>query len=124
MIEQRRYERHKLFIPAEAHTDDSAFAVDVIEMSAEGLRLQSIQLLSPDTLVSVTVQSGRCIVFSGWVVWVLDKYVGDGRVYHTGVRIEAITDDEAGIIGDDQRCQLVREIAGLKVQSQATADHP
>lgn len=114
MQEQRKHQRYTLLLPAEVYTDDTSFAVEVIEISPEGLRLQSQQLLTPDNLVSVTVIFGRRIIFSGWVVWVLDKYLAQGHVYQSGIRIESITDDNAGIIGDDQRGRLIEEITGGK----------
>lgn len=110
MEELRTHPRHKVLIPAEAATAENSSPVDVVEISIEGLRLQSKKNFSPETIMSVTIIVGRFINFNGWVVWVLDKYLTEGHVYHTGIRIESITDDTVGMIGIEQREDLIQEI--------------
>jgi hypothetical protein len=74
----------------------------------------SIQkFFSPGTLVSIGIKLGRNIIFSGWVIWALDKYVSEGHVYHTGVQIESVTDADFGILGMNQREALVKELSKL-----------
>jgi hypothetical protein len=118
MEELRKHARHEVLFPAEVDIAETVFPVDVIEISIEGLRLQSKHFFTPDALVSVTIMMGRSIVFNGWVVWVLDKYLSGGHVYHTGIKIESITDAAAGILGIQQRKDLVQEIFGLARHSE------
>jgi hypothetical protein len=115
MEELRKHPRYEVLLPAEADIAENSVPVpvNVIEISMEGLRLQSKHVFTPDALVSVTIMIGRSIVFNGWVIWVLDKYLSGGHVYHTGIKIESITDAAAGILGIQQREDLVQEILGL-----------
>jgi len=99
-------------IPAEADTAENPVPVDVVEISIEGLRLQSKNFFYPDALVSVRIKMGRNITFNGWTVWVLDKYLPEGHVYHTGIQIESITDAGVGVIGTKRIEGLIDEILG------------
>jgi hypothetical protein len=114
MKELRKHPRYEVFIPAEVDIAETAVPVNVIEISLEGLRLQSKKIFSPDALVSVTIMMGRSIIFNGWVVWVLDKYLPAGHAYHTGIQIESVTDAALGILGIKQRKDLLQEIFGLE----------
>jgi hypothetical protein len=117
MDELRKHTRHEVLIPAEADTAENAVPVDVVEISIEGLRLQSKNFFSPDALISVSIMMGRNIIFNGWAVWVLDKYLPAGHVYHTGIQIESITDAAVEIIGIKQRKDLIQEILGSSKSS-------
>jgi hypothetical protein len=110
MKELRKHTRHNVLIPAEADTAENAVPVNVVEISVDGLRIQSKKIFSPDALMSIGIKMGRNIIFSGWVIWVLDKYLPEGHVYHTGIQIESITDADIGILGMNQREALVQEI--------------
>jgi len=117
MEELREHTRHEVLIPAEADTAENPVPVDVVEISIEGLRLQSKKFFSPDALVSVSIMMGRNIIFNGWAIWVLDKYLPEGHVYHTGIQIESITDAAVGILGIKGREGLIQEILGSAISS-------
>jgi hypothetical protein len=110
MEELRKHTRQQVLIPAQADTAEESVPVDIIEISIEGLRLQSKKIFSPDALVSVSIMFSRSIIFNGWVIWVLEKYLPEGHVYHTGIQIESITDDAAGILGIKGQEDLIQEI--------------
>ena len=113
MEDLRKHTRHKILVPAEADTSENTAPVSVVEISVEGMRLQSQKFFSPGTLMSVSIKLGRSIVFSGWVIWALDKYLPEGHVYHTGIQTESVTDSDIGILGINQREALVQEIIKL-----------
>ena len=113
MADARKHPRHETLIPAEADIFGRSVPVNVIEISLEGLRLRSKEFMPPDTLVAVTIMVGRNITFSGWVIWVLDKFMPDGQVYHTGIKINSITDAANRTIGITEREALIQELVSL-----------
>ena len=110
MKELRKHTRYNVLIPAEADTSEHSAPVDVVEISVDGLRIHSRSFFSPDALVSIGIKMGRNVIFSGWVIWVLDKYLPEGHAYHTGIQIESVTDSRIGILGVSQREVLIQEI--------------
>jgi hypothetical protein len=110
MEELRKHARYKVLIPAEADTAEFSVPVNVVEISISGLRIQSKNFFYPDALMSIGIKMGRSITFSGWVVWALDKYLSEGHVYQTGIKIESITDAAVEVLGFIQRKALIQEI--------------
>jgi hypothetical protein len=113
MNEARKHTRHDILISAEAEFAGRTVPVNIIEISLEGLRLQSQNFFPPNSILPVTLVIGRRITFNGWVIWVLDKYLPDGHFYHSGLEIDSITNGAQGTVGMNERDALVKEIVNI-----------
>jgi hypothetical protein len=112
-VENRKYPRHKIFLPAHLEMFDGSFPVNVVEISLEGLRINSTSAIEPETHVAIRIDVGREIVFHGQVVWVTDKHTPEGQLYTIGIWTDALLDRGAEIIDVAEREIVLEEILVL-----------
>ena len=112
-VENRKYPRHKIFIPAHMEMFDGSFPVNVVEMSVEGLRINSACAIEPETHVAIRINVGRELVFHGQVVWVTDRHTPEGQLYTIGIWTDAVLDRGAEIIDLGDREIMLEEILVL-----------
>ncbi len=112
-VENRKYPRHKIFLPAHLEMFDGSFPVNVVEMSVEGLRINSSSAIEPETHVAIRINVGREIVFHGQVVWVTDRHTPEGQLYRIGIHTDAVLDRGAEIVDLGDREIMLDEILVL-----------
>jgi len=71
---------------------DGSFPVNMVEVSVEGLRIDSASAIEPETHVAIRINVGREVVFHGQVVWVADRHTPDGQLYTIGVWTDVVLD--------------------------------
>ena len=113
MEEQRKYQRHRIYTPAEAETFNLSIPVAVTEISVTGLRLHSSKAISPETHIAVMINLGRQIIFHGQVRWIVDTLNPKGHSYQSGIETDVIIDHGQEIFSITQRESLVKEIIAL-----------
>ena len=111
--ENRKWPRHKIFLPAHLEMFDGSFPVNVLEMSVEGLRINSTNAIEPETHVAIRINVGREIVFHGQVVWVTDHHTPHGQLYTIGIYTDALLDQGAEIIDLGDREVILDELLVL-----------
>jgi hypothetical protein len=112
-VENRKYPRHKIFLPAHLEMFDGSFPVNVVEMSVEGLRINSATAIEPETHVAIRINVGREIVLHGQVVWVTDRHTPEGQLYTIGIWTDAVLDHGEEIIDLGDREIMLDEILVL-----------
>jgi hypothetical protein len=113
MDEARKHTRHDVLIAAEAEVAGKMIPVTIIEISLEGLRLQSKKFFAPNSILPVVIVIGRKVIFNGWVIWVLDSLLPDGNFYHSGIEIDSIVDAASGMVSIHERAALIEEIIDI-----------
>jgi hypothetical protein len=108
--EKRKFPRFKISTPALLEMFDGSLPVSVIEMSVDGLRIQSASSIAPETHIAIRINVGREIVFHGQVVWVMDMISTDGHIYTMGIQTDAILDRGDEIIDFGEREILVQDL--------------
>ncbi len=113
IVEKRRFPRHKVYIPAQLEMFAVSFPVSVEELSIEGLKIQSVRSVAPETYVSIRISVGRDIVFHSQVVWTMNRLIGKEYTYQMGLHVDAILDRGKEIIGFAEREILIQDLLVL-----------
>ena len=108
--DKRKFPRHSVYTPAQLEMFDGSLPVSVVELSVEGLRLQSTRAIAPETHIAIRINVGREIVFHGQVVWVADTITTDGQIYQMGIQTDAILDRGDELIDIEEREILVHDL--------------
>ena len=89
---------------------DGSMPVTVLEMSVDGLRIQTTSSIAPETHIAIRINVGRDIVFHGQVVWITDTLLASGYVYNMGIQTDAILDRSEELIDVEDREILVQDL--------------
>jgi hypothetical protein len=108
--EKRRFTRYRVFTPAMMEMFDGLSPVSVVEMSVDGLRIQSASSVTPETHVAVRINVGRDIVFHCQIVWVTSILIGKEHMYQMGLQTDAVLDRGEEIIDLAEREILVQDL--------------
>ena len=110
MEDKRRFPRHRVSSPAMLEMFDGSMPVTVLEMSVDGLRIQTTSSIAPETHIAIRINVGREIVFHGQIVWVAHMMTANGPVYNMGIQTDAILDRGEEIIDFEEREILVQDL--------------
>jgi len=110
MEDKRRFPRHRVSSPAMLEMFDGSMPVTVLEMSVDGLRIQTTSSIAPETHIAIRINVGREIVFHGQVVWVTNTLTANGHVYNMGIQTDAILDRSEELIAFEDREVLVMDL--------------
>ena len=110
MEDKRRFPRHRISSPAMLEMFDGSMPVTVLEMSVDGLRIQTTSSIVPETHIAIRINVGREIVFHGQVVWITDTLTASGHAYNMGIQTDAILDRSEELIDFEDREVLVQDL--------------
>jgi len=110
MEDKRRFPRHRVSSPAMLEMFDGSMPVTVLEMSVDGLRIQTTSSIAPETHIAIRIKVGRDIVFHGQVVWITDTLTAKGHVYDMGIQTDAILDRSEELIDFEDREVLIQDL--------------
>jgi hypothetical protein len=108
--EKRRFTRHRIKSPAMLEMFDGLLPVFVLEISVDGLRIQTASSIAPETHIAIRINVGREIVFHGQVVWVTDTLTANGHAYNMGIQTDAILDRSEELIAFEDREVLIQDL--------------
>jgi len=108
--ERRQVPRYRLHISAKIHT--SAFYINgtILDISVEGIRLESFLTIEPGTPVTVQFKIEKEIVFKGLVLWVINLRKRDLDLYQMGIKVDDMAVAGIKVIGFDIKNDLIQEI--------------
>jgi hypothetical protein len=108
--ERRRVPRYWLQTNAKIHTATYYLNGTIVDISVEGIRLETYLPIEPETHVSIYFKAQKEIVFSGVVSWVLGyRKKGQDR-YRIGIRVEDMAVAGIKVVGFDIKNDLIQEI--------------
>jgi hypothetical protein len=108
--ERRKLPRYQISINAELHTPLFYMTGRIIDISVEGIRVETFIPLEPETDVAVFFNAGKDIIFKGIVIWVITHKDKRKGLYQIGVEVEHMAIDDIEVLGFDIREELVQEI--------------
>ncbi|MDX9787400.1 MAG: PilZ domain-containing protein [Desulfobacterales bacterium] len=108
--ENRRQDRHKIGVHATIITTDATIPVYAVDISVNGLRVESSDPILPETVVAVALALNEETLLSGNVLWAIEKTRRGKPYYEIGIEIHAIILEEMEAIGFPKKAALVKEI--------------
>ena len=108
--ERRQTPRYQLHIDAEIHTATFYINGTILDISVEGIRLETFIAIEPGADVAVYFKVEKEIVFKGRVLWVIGRRKKGLDLYHIGVKVDDMAVAGIKVIGFDIKNDLIREI--------------
>lgn len=110
-IKERRLQtRYQLGVHATIITPEAAIPVYAVDISVNGLRVESSDPILPETAVAVTLALKEETLLSGNIVWAVEKMTASKPYYEIGIEIHAIIFEEKNAISFPKKAALVKEI--------------
>ena len=107
---RRQFDRHPIDIPATVHLPNGSIAATALELSVDGLRIQSPKGLRPGTHCTISLHLERETMLHGTVIWVLDDGTNVSMMYQMGIKVYAIVVPEIKAIGLPDQAEIIAEI--------------
>jgi hypothetical protein len=110
--DRRKLRRYQISINAELHTPTFYISGRIIDISSEGIRVETFIPLEPETDVAVFFNIGKDIIFKGIVIWAITHKKNRKRkgLYQIGIEVEHMAIADIEVLGFDIREELVQEI--------------
>ena len=108
--DRRKMPRYQISLKAELHTSSFYISGRIIDISIEGIRIETYIPLEPETDVAVYFNIGKEIIFKGIVIWVITHKDKRKGLYEIGIEVEHMAIDDIEVLGFDIREELVQEI--------------
>jgi hypothetical protein len=108
--DRRKLPRYQISINAELHTPTFYITGRIVDISVEGIRVETFIPLEPETDVAVFFKVGKDIIFKGIVIWVITHKDKRKGLYQIGIEVEHMAIDDIEVLGFDIREELVQEI--------------
>ena len=108
--DRRKLPRYQISIDAELHTPTFCISGSIIDISVEGIRVETLTPLELETDVAVFFNIGKDIIFKGVVIWVVTHKKKRKVLYEIGIEIEHMALADIEVLGFDIREELVQEI--------------
>ena len=108
--DRRKLPRYQISISAELHTPTFYITGRIIDISVEGIRVETFIPIEPQTDVAVFFKIGKDIIFKGIVIWVITHKEKRKGLYQIGIEVEHMAIDDIEVLGFDIREELVQEI--------------
>jgi len=108
--DRRKLPRYQISINAELHTSSFYISGRIIDISSEGIRVETFIPLEPETDVAVFFNIGKDIIFKGIVIWVVTHQKKRKELYQIGIAVEHMAVADIEVLGFDIREELVQEI--------------
>lgn len=108
--DRRRLDRHKIGVHAAIITPDATIPVYAVDISVNGLRVESSDPIFPGTIVAVSLSLKEETLLSGNVLWIIEKTRLGKPYYEIGIETHAIILKDMEAIGFPKQSLLVQEI--------------
>ena len=108
--DRRKLPRYQISIKAELHTPAFYITGRIIDISVEGIRVETFIPIEPETDVAVFFKIGKDIIFKGKVIWVITHKDKRKGLYQIGIEVEHMAIDDIEVLGFDIREELVQEL--------------
>lgn len=107
---RRRLDRHTIGVHATLITPDATVPVYAVDISVNGLRVESSDPVLPGTIVAVSLALKEETLLSGNVLWIIEKTRLGKPYYEIGIETHAIILKDMEAIGFPKKSVLVAEI--------------
>lgn len=108
--ERRRRHRHKVSLHATIITPTVTVPVYVTDISIDGLRVESLDPILPETVIAVSLSLKEETLLTGQVLWALEGERMGNRYYQIGIEIQGVILKDREAIGFPPKETLVQEI--------------
>ncbi|MBT8352597.1 MAG: PilZ domain-containing protein [Deltaproteobacteria bacterium] len=85
-------------------------AVNTIEISVEGIRIEAYSQITPGTKVTVSFDLKKDLLFYGKVMWVMAFQKKDILKFDIGIKIHRITFSGIKVDGFNSKDELIKDI--------------
>jgi hypothetical protein len=108
--DRRQAPRYRLHINAEIHTSTFYINGTILDISVEGIRVETFLTIEPGTLAAVHFKIEKEIVFKGQVLWALGLRKRGHDLYHIGIKVDNMAVAGIKVLGFDIKNDLIQEI--------------
>jgi hypothetical protein len=124
--ERRQYPRYRVNLYTQIITPKFYISLNTIEISIEGIRIETYSEIPPGTEVTITFDLDKKILFFGKVVWVLSFQQKGVPKYLIGIKVHEILLSGIKVIGFDPKHELIQDILKkmVKASVKKTKEHP
>lgn len=109
-IDRRQYDRYPVRIHTEITTPQFYIALNTIELSVDGLRVEAYSEIPPSTEVTVTFDLKKEMSLIGKVIWVIAVQKKDVLKYRIGIKINKITESGCKISDLTSKTKIINDI--------------
>jgi len=108
--DRRNYPRYSVHFNTQVITSEFYISVNTLEISVDGLRIETYSEISPGTEVTISFEFKKDISFYGKVVWVIGFHKKDILKYKIGIKIHEVMLSGIRLKGFDVKNELIQEI--------------
>ena len=90
-LERRTYPRYRVRVFAQITTPTFYISVNTIDISVEGIRIETYSQITPGTKVTVSFDLIKDLLFYGKVMWEMAFQKNDVLMFDIGIKIHRIT---------------------------------
>lgn len=109
-IERRTYPRYRVKMYTEIITPAFYLVVNTIEISVEGIRVETFSSIKPGTEVTVSFDYKNGLLFFGKVMWEIAFPKNDIIKFDIGIKIHRITFSGIKLDGFNSKDELIKDI--------------
>jgi len=109
-IERRTYPRYHVKMYTQITTPAFYITVNTIEISVEGIRVESFSSIKPGTEVTVSFDLKKDLMFYGKVMWEMVFQKKDILKFDMGIKIHRITFSGIKVDGFNKKDELINDI--------------
>ena len=108
--DRRQYKRYRVNIYTQIVTPEFYISLNTIEVSIEGIRVESYSEIPPGTEVTVSFDLEKKLDFFGKVIWVIAFQEKGIIKFRIGVKIHEVMLSGIKVIGFDFKHELIQGI--------------
>ena len=109
-IERRTYPRYRIKMITQVTTPVFYITVNTIEISVEGIRIETFSQITPGTKVTVSFDLKKDLLFYGKVMWEIAFQKKDILKFDIGIKINRITFSGIKVNGFNSKDELIKDI--------------
>ncbi len=109
-IERRTYPRYRIKMITQVTTPAFYITVNTIEISVEGIRIETFSQIKPGTKVTVSFDLKKDLLFYGKVMWEIAFQKKDILKFDIGIKINRITFSGIKVNGFNSKDELIKDI--------------
>jgi hypothetical protein len=109
-IDRREYTRYKVDIDTQVITPEFYISLNTLEISVEGIRIETYSEISPGTEVTLSFDLKKELYFHGKVIWVIGFHKKSILKYRIGIKVHELLLSGIKILGFDVKYELIQDI--------------
>ena len=109
-IDRRAYPRYRVKMYTQITTPVFYISVNTIEISVEGIRVETYSQITPGTIVTVSFDLIQDLLFYGKVMWEIAFHKNDILIYDIGIKIHRIMLSGIKVKGFNNKNELIKDI--------------